>query len=189
MKYEPFDLALAEAPLAGGGVLLRIRHRPQWFLLCFAVAWDLFLGFWYTGVSAAAISGKAGFALLLPLLFPLAHVAVGIFMTRSALAGLFNTTRVRISNEGFECSEGPIPALQFWNARISVPLADVDGFELSSETSSGRSRSTTWDVRVLLRSGKFRSLSVPIRDAADGEAIRDRLNDALALAKMPTTYR
>ena len=56
------------------------------FLLCFVIAWDGFLLFWY---SMAFGSGDAPWIMFV---FPIAHLAVGIVLTYTTLAGLFNRT-------------------------------------------------------------------------------------------------
>lgn len=86
------------------GYKLKARWwRPLFiFLAFFAVAWDTFLIFWY----AMALTGIKGGPVLLALLFPLLHVAVGVVLTYYVLTGFFNSTIIEIADGRFKLSHG-----------------------------------------------------------------------------------
>ncbi len=77
------------------------------FLLFFAIAWDAFLVGWYAvGLTMTAIAGPMA---IIMLVFPIAHVAVGVGMTYTVLAGFLNRTRIEVTTNELTVRHGPIP--------------------------------------------------------------------------------
>ncbi len=73
------------------------------FMAFFCLAWDGFLVFWY---GTAFHTKNAPFMMLV---FPLLHVAVGVGLTYSTLAGLLNRTRLEVSRDLLTIHHGPLP--------------------------------------------------------------------------------
>jgi hypothetical protein len=108
------------------------------FLLFFCIAWDSFLVFWYT---VGAASGGPWIMFV----FPLAHVAVGVGLTYSTVAGLLNRTTIRVADGVLEVKHGPIP----WRGNLRVPVAALRQLYLRTTTHRGKNGvSHTWDVRA-----------------------------------------
>lgn len=108
---------------------MTIRHRWfQWallFLLFFAIAWDSFLVGWYWLLTAGPFGGDHGMPgpmKLIFFVFPIAHVAVGVGLTYFVLAGLLNSTVIRVADGMVSVRHGPIP----WLGNLDVP---IDGIE------------------------------------------------------------
>jgi hypothetical protein len=99
---------------------LRLAYRwfsaKYVFMAFFCVAWDGFLVFWY----GIALSQKVGLGNFM-IWFPIAHVAVGIGITYSTLAGFVNRTVVRVSSSAVTVRHGPLP----WLGQKSVAASDI----------------------------------------------------------------
>lgn len=110
--------------------------RRRWFqaqhvfLLFFCIAWDSFLVFWY----GSALGTDAPWLMIV---FPLAHVAVGVGLTYSVIAGFLNRTTLSLTPETLSVRHGPIP----WRGNGSYPRGDIRGVELTTHVNSG-TRST-----------------------------------------------
>lgn len=76
------------------------------FMAFFCVLWDGFLIVWY---GLALGRGAAGDEVpLVAVLFPLGHVAAGVFITYITLAGFLNRTRVEVSRDRLTIHHGPL---------------------------------------------------------------------------------
>ena len=104
----------------GGGLAIQRRwFAPQFLgMLFFAIAWDSFLVFWY----AIAFSGEAGDGSWIMILFPVAHVAVGVSLTYSVLAGLLNTTRITVRSGRIQVRHGPVP----WRGNLERYTSELE---------------------------------------------------------------
>ena len=113
------------------------------FLTAFAVFWDGFLLTWYS------FTLPFGFSFFN--LFPLIHVAAGIGITYTALAGWLNTTRISVSQGKISVRHGPLP----W-----LGNKDLDGSmlkQLYSKEKISRGRNSTsysYEVHAVLSNGK-----------------------------------
>jgi len=86
----------------------RLELSWRWFswkylpLVFFCVAWDSFLCFWYS----MAFSTSAPWIMIV---FPIAHVAVGVGLTYYTLAGFLNRSQVILDRTSFSVTHGPLP--------------------------------------------------------------------------------
>jgi hypothetical protein len=100
------------------GLTSRIVQR--WFswkylpMAFFAFAWDSFLIFWY-------ITAIASGAPVIFIIFPVAHLAVGIWITYTTLAGFFNHTTVELSQGKLSVWFDPLP----WPGEKSLRANDI----------------------------------------------------------------
>lgn len=90
----------------------------------FAIFWNAFLLFWYT---AAWLGG----APLLFFLFPILHLAAGIFIGHQALSMFFNHTEITVSQGQLSIEHRPIPAFK---GNKYYPTADIDQFYVTQKT-------------------------------------------------------
>jgi hypothetical protein len=88
-----------------------LKYIPMAF---FAVAWDSFLLFWY-GMAFAADSPW------IMIVFPIAHVAVGVGITYSTLAGFLNRTILEITPENLSIRFEPLP----WIGKKNIPASEL----------------------------------------------------------------
>jgi hypothetical protein len=117
--YPTIPEGLDLIPTADGAIIRRVwlswRTAP---LALFAVVWDSFLVFWYWQALSHPQTG------LMPILFPVMHVGVGIGITYYVLASLVNKTDVAVSPAGVAVSTYPLPWID--NRRLSADeITDV----------------------------------------------------------------
>jgi DNA-directed RNA polymerase subunit RPC12/RpoP len=139
---KPDDISIER----DGQAVRLVRRWFTWTLIpaaFFCVAWDSFLFFWY----GMAFSGKAPWIMIV---FPIAHVAVGIGLTYSTLAGLLNRTYIEIDANEMAIWHDPLP----WTGETKVPVREIaqlyctevrgskgtSTYRLFMETSDGRSK-------------------------------------------------
>ena len=97
------------------------------FFVFFCIAWDAFLVFWY----GIALSTDAPWIMSV---FPLAHVAVGIGLTYSTLAGLVNKTWIKAYNGVVSVIHGPVP----WRGNLVIPCAEIDQLYCKEKVNHGK---------------------------------------------------
>jgi len=88
------------------------------FLTFFCIAWDGFLVFWYS----MAIFGphKGGFEIM-AIIFPICHVAVGVALTYTVIAGYLNQTFVTLDNMNLTIRHAPVP----WLGNRVIPIDTI----------------------------------------------------------------
>ncbi|MEZ4328450.1 MAG: hypothetical protein R3B40_24725 [Polyangiales bacterium] len=101
------------------------------FLLFFCIAWDSFLVFWYS----SAFGSDASWLMVV---FPVAHVAVGVGLTYSVLAGFLNRTTLTLTADTLSVRHGPVP----WRGNARFARSDLRGAELSEQPRDRSSEAT-----------------------------------------------
>jgi hypothetical protein len=129
------------------GSSLTIVHR--WFspkyigLVVFCVFWDGFLVFWY---SMAFTTG----APLVMVLFPLIHLAVGVFLTYATAAGFVNRTRIQVEPDSLTIRHGPMP----WPGNRTISSIDIEQLFTKEKVSHGKHGTTiTYELHAAVREG------------------------------------
>jgi len=112
------------------------------FLSFFSVIWMGFLAFWY---SMAFIGG----APLIFFLFPLLHLAAGIFISHQALSMIFNTTDISVSRGQLSITHAPIPAFK---GNQHFETAEIDQIYVKEKT--GNKGAKSYHLRAKLINGK-----------------------------------
>ena len=119
------------------------------FLLFFVIAWDGFLCFWY---SMAFTSGDAPWIMFV---FPIAHLAVGVFLTYTVLTGLFNRTTIKLDHKHFRVHHDPFP----WPGEVNMPVGDLEQLYCTRNVKRGQnSTSVTYQLNALLGDGREKKL-------------------------------
>ncbi len=118
----------------GHELLIRYRwfHPAVLFLLFFAIAWDSFLVFWYS-MAFGGIGPPGAFGLIM-ILFPIAHVAVGVGLTYFVIASLLNTTHVRIADGTLSVRHGPVP----WRGNLDLVADEIEQVYCKRNTKRNR---------------------------------------------------
>ena len=98
------------------------------FLVFFCIAWDSFLVFWYS--IALTLPGTPW----LMIVFPIAHLAVGVGLTYYVIAALLNRTVVEVGTDRLTVRHGPVP----WVGGQDLRTADVQQLYCTEESSWGR---------------------------------------------------
>lgn len=124
----------------------------RWFswkylpLAFFCVVWDGFLCFWYS------IAFSTG-APLMMIVFPIVHLAVGVGLTYTTLAGFLNHSHVVVDRDYFSVSHGPLP----WLGSLRVPVTEVE--QLYCKQKAGRqNRGPEFQLSVILKGGRKKDL-------------------------------
>lgn len=112
------------------------------FLGMFSVFWMGFLAFWY-------ITAFLGGAPLIFFLFPLIHLAVGIFISHQALSMFFNTTAINVSRGQLSITHTPIPTFK---GNQLFETADIDQIYVKEKRGNKGSRS--YELRAKLANEK-----------------------------------
>jgi len=95
--------------------LKKAWFSPMYFgLMFFCIAWDSFLVFWYS----IAFTTNAPWLMLV---FPIGHLAIGVGMTYTVIAGLFNKTHIFADRYTIIVRHRPIP----WKGNRELECMDI----------------------------------------------------------------
>ena len=135
-----------------GRDLLIVRRWFSWtfiFLAFFCVVWNGFLLFWY------GIAFTTGAPLIMKL-FPILHVAVGVFITYFTIAGFLNRTTFRIERDHLSVRHGPVP----WRGNLEVSTVGLEQLFCTEQVSRGRNGTTIrYSVEAALKDGRHLKLA------------------------------
>ena len=140
------------------GVRLTVRWRwftpVAFFLLFFAIAWNAFLVVWYS--IAAGGDGPDGAFRVLMLVFPLAHVAVGIGVAYFTAALFLNRTTLTVDQHELAIVHQPLP----WWPSPRIPVADLEQLFVKRNVSHNKNGGTSvsFELRAVTRDDKGRAL-------------------------------
>jgi predicted RNA-binding Zn-ribbon protein involved in translation (DUF1610 family) len=119
-----------------------LKYVPMVF---FCIAWDTFLCFWYS--MALKMEGTPWIMVV----FPIAHVAVGVGLTYSTLAGFINKTTIRLDSQKFSVQYDPLP----WYGEVKVPINELDQLYCKENRSSSDSGTHySYQLCALLKDGR-----------------------------------
>lgn len=163
--------------MLGDGLEIKRRwFSPTYiFLAFFCVIWDGFLIFWY---SMAFSTGAS----LIFVLFPVIHLAVGIGLTYSTLAGFINTSTVCVSGSDFIVEHDPLP----WLGEIHIEARELDQLYTRQVTSSGRNgTSTSYTLSAVLKDGRKVDLLKGMDSPEAGFFIEQKIENYLMIPDRP----
>lgn len=138
----------------GDHAIIRRRwfSHVVWFLLFFCVAWDSFLVFWY-GMALGPHKPGDGFSLMV-VIFPIAHVAVGIGLSYFVLCTFFNRTDLVLADSSLRVRTYPLP----WVGNKTVAAADLAGFLVRERGQRNSDSAVSYAVVYVDRQNKERPL-------------------------------
>lgn len=153
------------------------------FLIPFALGWNAFLVGWY----ALAFSGVGGDSggepffgpRLIMLVFPVAHVAVGVGLGYSVLTGLFNSTRLTVAHNLLQIRHGPLP----WLGGGTWERAELAQLFVEEETT--RNRGSTFRLSAVLRDGRQVPLLKGLREKAQARWLEQALEGRMRIEDRP----
>ncbi len=152
------------------------------FLAVFCVAWDSFLVAWY---SIALSQHGAPFPFnWLMVVFPIAHVAVGISLTYVVLTGFLNRTVVRVAGRTVSVTHGPLP----WRQPPPVDGGRIDHLTTAWDL-TGRRPATALltTLSAVMTDGASQRLVTGLRGAGEADWLRQQLEQRLNLGPGPAT--
>lgn len=156
----------------------RLELSWRWFswkyfpLAFFCVAWDGFLCFWYS----IAFSTGAPWIMIV---FPVAHLAVGVCLTYYTLAGFLNHSQLVVDRETFSVSHGPLP----WWGNLRVPVSKIE--QLYCKEKPGKEDSTTYQMSVVLKDGRKKDLLSNLDSPEIGFYIEHQIENWLRIPDRP----
>lgn len=117
---------ITEHDANGSRIIQRWYSAKYIFMAFFCVVWDGFLCFWYSmvlgGMGLTSMSGGGmGGPPLIFALFPLVHVAVGLYLTYSTIAGFVNKTTVELTPGTLAIYFDPLP----WPGEKKISTAEI----------------------------------------------------------------
>lgn len=158
-----------------------VEIRRRWFtpavlfLVFFCVAWDSFLIFWYS----MAVRGNAPW---IAVVFPLIHVAVGVGLTYSTLATLFNSTVITVRRADLSIRHGPFP----WAGNLSLERGQIEQLYCRRTQRQQRHGTATFhEVWLKSRDGRTRKILGNGIDLDQALAIEQQIERALGIPDRP----
>jgi hypothetical protein len=154
---------------------LRIRRRwfhPRHLLMVpFCIAWDAFLLFWY----ATAVVANAPWIMFV---FPIAHLAVGVGLTYSTLAGLMNHTVVSIAGDRLKVEHGPLP----WPGNRDLASSAVRQIYSEECRPRGRNAAVRYSINAIVDGGPTLALVKNLESARQALYVEQELEQRLGIA-------
>jgi hypothetical protein len=156
----------------------RLELSWRWFswkflpLAFFCLAWDGFLCFWYS----MAFSTGAPWIMIV---FPIAHLAVGLGLTYYTLAGFFNHSHLVVDRDTFIVSHGPLP----WVGNLHMPVDRIE--QLYCKEKPGKENSTTYQMSVVLKDGRKKDLLSNLDSPEIGFYIEHQIENWLNIPDQP----
>ncbi len=130
-----------------------LKYVPMAF---FCVAWDAFLCFWY-GIAFSQENTP-----WIMIVFPVAHLAVGVGMTYATLAGFLNRTTLEVEREDISLWHGPLP----WFGGKDLKTADVKQFYTTEKYKQSKNGGyNVYDLHVITQKGESMKLVGDLEDA------------------------
>ena len=112
-----------------------------YFYLFFTIIWNAFLMFWYS-------MAFAGGAPIIFILFPLLHVAVGLYLAYFTACQFFNRTNIEIDDDYLTIEHSPIP---WWRGNVEIPTERIDQLYVKETKSEGKNgTSYSYSLRAKL---------------------------------------
>jgi hypothetical protein len=161
--------------------LLRISWRWfSWILIMlafFCVAWDGFLLFWY---GIAFTQKDVPWVMIV---FPVAHVAVGVGLTYRTLCGFVNKTVVEVSRRSLRIHHGPLP----WFGSRDYDARDLK--QLYCEEQRGKDSdsgtNSTYTLTAVMRDGRRMKLLDGLVTANQALYLEEQLEARLHIEDEP----
>jgi hypothetical protein len=177
MERGPVGLPKGFAVSREDGMLTVTR---RWFspaalaMVFFCIVWDGFLVAWYAGAIAAG-SLTMG-------LFPILHLAAGVWITYMTLAQLLNTTALYVGGGKLKVRHGPLP----WPGQHDLPTAELTQLWcVERPHKRKRGYSYTYEVHARGRDSKVHVLVKSLADAQQALYIEQQIEKHLRIADKP----
>ena len=120
----------------------RWLSAQHFLMLFFCIAWDSFLIFWYK----IAFSSHAPCIMVI---FPVAHVAVGVGLTYSVLTGFLNRTRVKLGYGELSIRHGPLP----WWGNQDIAANNIEQL-YCQRSKMQKNGQFSWNLCAVLKKGE-----------------------------------
>jgi hypothetical protein len=149
------------------------------FLLPFAIAWNAFLVGWYAMAGSMPDVMPAPMRIIF-LVFPIAHVAVGLGLIYAVVTMLLNRTTLRIRHGQLQVTHGPI----YYPGGRTLAVDDID--QLYCGTAAGQSADGKAGIKFALharlKSGRTVVLFPALGDVGLARAVEQLVERRLGIA-------
>lgn len=143
----------------------------MFFLIPFVIFWDGFLVFWYFMAFTQEDTP------LMMKLFPIIHLLVGVGLTYYVIAGILNTTTVRVNVHELIVKHSPIP----WPGKKLDPARIQQLFCKEKVNRSKNGTHITYQLHAATIDGDKTKLISGLEDAEQALAMERKLEDWLGL--------
>lgn len=146
------------------------------FLVFFAIAWNGFLFGWY----AMALSMPSGFGpgRLIAMVFPIAHVAVGVGLIYAVATLFVNSTRIRVRQGELTVHHGPI----YYPGNLTLDAGQIDQFFVAEQTQTNKGKTShIYTVKLRLKDQSTRDLIRHLTDPGEAEYLEQSLERYLRI--------
>ncbi len=142
------------------------------FLIFFCIAWDGFLVFWY--FMALTEGGPC-----IMIVFPIAHVAIGVGLTYYTISGLLNRTVLKVASGTLTVRHGPLP----WPGNHTIETAQLEQLYCTEHVSTSKQGGSTTHYRVnaALADGRKLRLLSGMSEVEQALFIEQKLEDHLGI--------
>ena len=162
------------------GIELVIRWRwftpVVFFLVFFAIAWNGFLVGWY----AMALSMPSGFGVgrLIAMLFPVAHVAVGLSLVYTVIVLFVNSTQIRVRRGELTVQHGPV----YFPGNLTLGAEQIDQLFVAEQTRTNDGKTShVYTVKIRLKNQSTRDLIGHLTDSVEAEYLEQSLERYLRI--------
>jgi hypothetical protein len=174
---QPAYRRAASSSTPGALVLRRRWFSPTViFMLFFAIFWDGFLVFWYS--NALERSSPDPITLAVPLL----HVAAGVFVTYSALTGLFNHSEIMVRDGTLSVRHGPLP----WPGNIALATSELRQLFVRQRVHRGKNGTSTTYALCADVGGIARDLLRSLRSQDEARYLEQTIEAHLSIEDDPS---
>jgi hypothetical protein len=147
----------------------------------FCLFWDGFLVLWYFNAVNQVLAGQRG--AWLAICFPVLHLAVGVGLTYSVIAGLLNRTIISVQAGMVTVRHGPVP----WFGYFQIATERIDQIFCEQRLGSpGRnSRRSSIDVRIVTKDNEKQTMVSSLGELDEALFIEQQMEAYLGIADRP----
>lgn len=148
-----------------------------YFTLLFSIVWCGFLLFWYSMAFGALFSGENE-GIWIMLLFPLLHVAVGVYLAYYTLCGFLNKTFIEVNSHSLTVRYEPLP---WFGARHLMRASVKQLYTIQHVQSSKNGRTITYRVQAITTENKSITLVRDLDTAQHAQFIERKIEQYLGI--------
>lgn len=159
---------------------LRISYRwmkpMYYFTLVFSIAWWTFLIFWYqNALSGFGSDGKIDW---LPIIFPIAHIAAGIYIVYLTVSGFLNQTIIEATHTTLMVQHTPISL----KAALKIARPQIKQlYVIQYEQNSKGGKTITYQVHAMTAAHKSVKLVSNLETAHEAKYIERKIENFLGI--------
>jgi len=148
----------------------------HYFLAFFSVAWNAFLVLWFT------MSLLTGPLFILMWLFAAAHVAAGVAMAYTALAGFKNSTHLHVGGGFLRVRHSPIP----WRGDLDLPVAEIEQLYVKEKITRGKNgERRSYALRAVAAGGRDATVLTGLSEDAQALWLEQAIEERLGISDRP----